>query len=45
MESSTVIGKLKEPGAVRGFTLLELMIVISISSFLLRLPCLSISEL
>src|SRR6185369_5690299 len=30
MESSTVIGKLKDPSAVRGFTLLELMIVISI---------------
>jgi general secretion pathway protein G len=30
MESSTVIGKLQKPGAVRGFTLLELMIVISI---------------
>src|SRR6185369_11003412 len=30
MESSTVIGKLRDPGAVRGFTLLELMIVITI---------------
>ena len=45
MESSTVIGKLRDPGAVRGFTLLELMIVITIIIILAAITLPSISEL